>query len=68
MGMSDGFVDRGKFRVILNGDTTQVLEFRPALPLFLTSWEKMVSGHRGGGRKIKTLIRVKHTRGCVSGW
>lgn len=30
MGMSDGFVDRGKFRVILNGETTQVLEFRPA--------------------------------------
>lgn len=34
-------------------------------PLFLTSWEKMVSGHRGRGRKIKTLIRVKHTEAVL---
>lgn len=34
----------------------QVLKFFPVLLLSLTSWEKMVSGHRGGGSKTKELF------------
>lgn len=34
----------------------QVLKFFPVLLLSLTSWEKMVSGHRSGGSKTKELF------------